>query len=214
MPNDPILHLLGLARKAGRLEIGEEPVGAVCRARQARLVLLASDAAPNTCRRAAHFGEAGNVLWLEVPFPKAELGFALGRGSCAMLALTDAGFAASLTQKLAARAPERYGPAAQQLREKADRVLQRQREQRQHEKNLREGKKAPWAPPPPKRNVPPKQDGRPAQKGKQPPRKTRGGSAPHPSAPGGRNGSGSRSGGSHKPGPGGRRLSGKFRHNP
>ena len=93
MPNDPILHLLGLARKAGRLEIGEEPVGAVCRARQARLVLLASDAAPNTCRRAAHFGEAGNVLWLEVPFTKAELGFALGRGSCAMLALTDAGFA-------------------------------------------------------------------------------------------------------------------------
>ena len=113
MPNDPILHLLGLARKAGRLEIGEEPVGAVCRAWQARLVLLASDAAPNTCRRAAHFGEAGNVLWLEVPFTKAELGFALGRGSCAMLALTDAGFAASLTQKLAARAPERYGrPAA------------------------------------------------------------------------------------------------------
>ena len=52
MPNDPILHLLGLARKAGRLEIGEEPVGAVCRSRQARLVLLASDAAPNTCRRA------------------------------------------------------------------------------------------------------------------------------------------------------------------
>ena len=28
MPNDPILHMLGLARKAGRLEIGEEPVGA------------------------------------------------------------------------------------------------------------------------------------------------------------------------------------------
>ena len=26
MPNDPILHLLGLAKKAGRLEIGEEPV--------------------------------------------------------------------------------------------------------------------------------------------------------------------------------------------
>ena len=216
MPNDPILHLLGLARKAGRLEIGEEPVGAACRARQARLVLLASDAAPNTRRRSAPFGEIGNVLWLDVPATKAELGFALGRGSCAMLALTDAGFAASLTQKLAVRAPERDGPAAQQLREKADRVLQRQREQRQHEKNLREGKKAPWAPPPPKRNEPSKQDGRPAQKGKQPPRKGRGGSAPHPSAPGGRKGSGpsSRPGGPHNPGPGGRRLSGKFRHNP
>ena len=75
MPNDPILHLLGLAKKAGRLEAGEEPVGAACRARQAKLLLLAADAAPNTRRRAAHFGEAGNVLWLESPFAKSELGF-------------------------------------------------------------------------------------------------------------------------------------------
>ena len=74
--------------------------GAVCRARQARLILLASDAAPNTVRRCAHFGEAGNVLWLELPYTKAELGFQLGRGSCAMLALTDAGFAATLVEKL------------------------------------------------------------------------------------------------------------------
>ena len=61
MPNDPILHLLGVARKARLLEIGEEPVGAVCRARHAKLVLLAQDAAPNTRRRCAHFGEAGPV---------------------------------------------------------------------------------------------------------------------------------------------------------
>ena len=87
MANDPILHLLGLAKKAGRLEIGEEPVGALCRARHARLILLASDAAPNTRRRCAHFGEIGNVLWLELPATKAELGFCLGRTSCAMLAL-------------------------------------------------------------------------------------------------------------------------------
>ena len=71
MANDPVLHLLGLAKKAGRLEIGEEPVGAVCRAHHARLVLLASDAAPNTRRRAAHFGESGNVLFLELPYTKA-----------------------------------------------------------------------------------------------------------------------------------------------
>lgn len=158
MPHDPILHLLGLARKAGKLELGEEPVGAACRAKHAKLMLLASDAAPNTRRRAAHFGEAGNVLFLELPFTKAELGFAMGRGSCAMLALTDSGFAASLADKLAARSPERYAPAAEQLRIKAERVLQRQREKRQHEKNLREGKKKPWvAPPsPPKKQAEPK----------------------------------------------------------
>ena len=110
MSHDPVLHLLGLARKAGRLEAGEEPAGAACRARQAKLLLLAADAAPNTCRRAAHFGEAGNVLWLETPFGKSELGFILGRSSCAILALTDAGFAAAVVEKLSARDPQRYAP--------------------------------------------------------------------------------------------------------
>ena len=176
MPNDPILHLLGLAKKAGRLEIGEEPVGAACRARQAKLLLLAGDAAPNTRRRAAHFGEAGNVLWLETPFDKAALGLVLGRSSCAMLALTDAGFSAAVVEKLAARDPDKYSPAAQQLRTKADRVFQRQKEQRRHEKNLRQGKRKPWAPPPREAPSPPQQ------------------------------------GKTAKPGPGGRRLTGKLRH--
>ena len=175
MPNDPILYLLGLAKKAGRLEIGEEPVAAACRARQAKLVLLAADAAPNTRRRATHFGQTGDVLWLETPFSKGELGFVLGRSSCAMLALTDAGFAAAAVEKLAARDPERYGPAAQRLRTQADQALQRQREQRQHEKNLRQSRRKPWAPPK-EEDVPPRQ------------------------------------GKSVKHGPGGRRLTGKFRH--
>ena len=70
-----------MAKKAGRLEIGEEPVGAVCRAGQARLVLLASDAAPNTRRRASHFSQAGKALCLETPFTKGKLGLVLGRSS-------------------------------------------------------------------------------------------------------------------------------------
>ena len=170
MPNDPILHLLGLARKAGKIELGEEPVGAACRARYAKLVLLASDAAANTRRRCAHFGEAGNVLWLEIPYTKEELGFQFGRGSCAMLALTDSGFAASIVEKLAARDPEHYAPAAEQLRIKADRVLQRQREKRQHEKNLREGKRKPWAPPAPekKEEQKPQREEKPVREEKKP----------------------------------------------
>jgi ribosomal protein L7Ae-like RNA K-turn-binding protein len=204
--HDPILSLLGLSNKAGRLEIGEEPVGAVCRARKARLVLLASDAAPNTRRRCAHFGEAGNVLWLEVPYTKAELGFTVGRSSCAILALTDAGFAASLVEKLAARDPERYAPAAQQLRVKADRMLQRQREKRQHEKNIQQGKRKPWAPPPSGQPEapPPAQDSHP--------RLHKTFREPKPPKP--RGAASHKQGGTdrpHKPGPGGRRLTGKFR---
>lgn len=214
MANDPILHLLGLAKKAGRLEIGEEPVGALCRARHARLILLASDAAPNTRRRCAHFGEIGNVLWLELPATKAELGFCLGRTSCAMLALSDAGFAASIVEKLSAQNPERYGPAAQQLRTKADRMLQRQREKRQHEKNLRQGKHKPWAPPPqPKQEQTvkdSKSQGGPDRKKSRPARPTK----PHrpgDTASHAKTGS-ARPSRSSKPGPGGRRLTGKFRH--
>ena len=50
---DSALHLLGIARKAGRAEVGEEPAGAACRARQARVLLVAADAADNSIRRAA-----------------------------------------------------------------------------------------------------------------------------------------------------------------
>lgn len=147
MNPDSILHLLGLAKKGGKLEIGEEPVGAVCRSRHARLLLLASDAAPNTCRRAAHFGEAGNVLWLQLPHTKDELGWQFGRKSCAMVAVTDFGIAAAIGEKLA-MLDERYAPAAEQLRNKADRALQRQKEKRQHEKNVKMGKRKPWVAPP------------------------------------------------------------------
>ena len=40
-----ILSMIGLAKKAGRVEIGEEPVGSAARSRHARVILVASDAA-------------------------------------------------------------------------------------------------------------------------------------------------------------------------
>ena len=98
------LGLLGLARKAGKLELGEEPVGAACRGHKARLVLLASDAAENTADRARRAAGSANVRCVPTPFSKTELGAALGRGSCAALALTDEGFAKALLQKLPANA--------------------------------------------------------------------------------------------------------------
>ena len=204
MSHDPVLNLLGLARKAGRLEIGEEPVGAACRARHARLIILAGDAAPNTVRRAAHFGQAGNVLWLQVPHTKAQLGYVLGRGSCAMSALTDVGLAAALAGHLASLDPGRYGSAAQLLRARADKALERQKEQRRHEKNLAQGRKKPWAPPAPESPRAPERPPRPSAKAA--PK-----SGPHaaPSRP--KAGPGGRPA---RPGPGGRKLSGPFKPKP
>ena len=137
---DSILSLLGLVLRAGRLAVGEEPVGAACRSHKAYLVLLAQDAADNTIRRALHFSQAGNSLCLSLPQSKDALGRSLGRTSCAMLAVTDVGFAASIAEKLAKLDPEQYGTARDTLTKKAARAKKRRDETRAHEKNLRMGK--------------------------------------------------------------------------
>ena len=43
-----ILSMIGLAKKAGLVEIGEEPVGSAARAKHARVILVAGDAAAST----------------------------------------------------------------------------------------------------------------------------------------------------------------------
>lgn len=94
-----ILSLLGLSLRGGRLAVGEEPVEAVARARDARVLLLAADAAEGTRRRCEHFAQAGDCLWLQLPFTKAELGRALGRTAVATAAVTDVGLAAALLHR-------------------------------------------------------------------------------------------------------------------
>ena len=113
MTNDPVLHLLGLAKKAGRLEIGEEPVGAVCRSARSALV--------RSCRAAGPY---------------------LSGSRTASFSPTAAAKPASVSASIA-----------------PDRVLQRQKEQRQHEKKLRQGRQKPWAPLPAKEERPPSQRG-------------------------------------------------------
>ena len=140
---DNILHMVGLALKAGRLEIGEEPVGAACRARDCRLILVARDAADNSFRRVKHFADAGQCLWVSVPYTKEELGEAVGRTACAMAAVTDIGFAEAIGQKLAAVDPEKFSLTAEKLHVKAERAAQRRKEQQAHERNLRRGGKKP-----------------------------------------------------------------------
>ena len=64
------LRLLGLARKARLLEIGEEPVGIACRSGKARLLLVAQDAGEHTVRRAQSFCRSGKPAWMQVGFTK------------------------------------------------------------------------------------------------------------------------------------------------
>lgn len=140
MSNRNILSLLGLALRGGNLVVGEEPVEAVARARDARVLLVAADAAENTVRRVRHFAEAGACLWLKLPFTKDDLGGAVGRSSVAIVAVTDIGLANAVVHKLAEDDPKRYGDAARRLEIKAKRAAERRAEQLAHEKNIRTGK--------------------------------------------------------------------------
>lgn len=136
-----ILSMIGLAKKAGRVEIGEEPVGSAARAKHARVILVAQDAGASSVRRAYSFAETGACLCLTVPATKERLGSALGRTSVAMVAITDIGFAEAIGKKLAALDAKHYAAAAEALGVKAKRAAQRRQEQLQHEKNVHNGKK-------------------------------------------------------------------------
>jgi len=140
MDSNRILSLLGLALRGNHLAVGEEPVEAVARARDARVLLLASDAADNTRRRVEHFADAGQCIWLRVPFTKEEMGRAVGRTSAAIVAVTDIGLANAVVKRLAELDPKRYEESAKRMEIKAQRAAQRKAEQLAHEKNVRTGK--------------------------------------------------------------------------
>lgn len=133
------LNYLALARKGGMAELGEEPVGAAAREQHARLVVVAKDASDHTWRRAKSFVAGTTQVLLRVPFTKDDLGAAIGRQELAIAAITDAPLALAFVKALPE--PEKYKDALEKLTVKADRVLRRQAEARQHEKNLRMGKK-------------------------------------------------------------------------
>jgi ribosomal protein L7Ae-like RNA K-turn-binding protein len=67
---DKALNYMALARKAGRIELGEEPVGGAARAQKARLVIVASDASDHTWRRALSFVAGTSQIALRGPFTK------------------------------------------------------------------------------------------------------------------------------------------------
>ena len=133
------LNYLGLARRGGLAELGEEPVGAAARAQKARLVLVAQDAGDHTWRRAKSFVAGTEQLCMKVPFTKDQLGEAIGRTSLAMSAFTDPALALAFVKALGE--PEKHKEALASLDKRTQRIQQRQKEAKAHEKNVRFGKK-------------------------------------------------------------------------
>ena len=136
---DKALNYLALARKGGMAELGEEPVGAITRGGKGYLVLVASDASDHTWRRAKSFVAGTDQQCVRTPYTKDEMGFAIGRSSLAIAAITDSALALALVKALPEQ--EKHKAAVEALEQKANRMAQRRKEAKAHQRNVRMGKK-------------------------------------------------------------------------
>ena len=130
---------LSLARKAGKAELGEEPVGGAARAGKAYLIMVASDASDHTWRRAKAYAAGTEQQYARMPYTTQEMGNAVGRSSLAIAAITDAPLALALLNSLPQ--PEAYRDIAEVLDKKSQKLKKRQEEARAHERNVKKGKK-------------------------------------------------------------------------
>ena len=135
---DRALNYMALARKAGRIELGEEPVGAAARALKACLVTVASDAGDHTWRRAKSFVAGTNQIAVKLPHTKDEMGQATGRTSLAIAAFTDPAMALAFLKAMPGQ--EQYSQELEALENRTNRLAQRQKEAKAHERNKRLGK--------------------------------------------------------------------------
>ena len=136
---DKTMNYLSLARKAGKAELGEEPVGAAARSGKAYLILAAGNCSDHTWRRAKSYAAGTSQQCVRLPHSKDDMGMATGRQELSLAAITDAALALALLQSLPEQA--KYAEAMQALTEKTQRLAQRKKEAQAHKKNVAKGKK-------------------------------------------------------------------------
>ena len=133
------MNYLGLARRGGLAELGEEPVGAIARTGKAYVILVASDASDHTWRRAKSYAAGTEQQCIRVGCTKDEMGLAVGRTSLAIAAITDVQLALALVNALGE--PEKYKDVLAVLSAKAEKTKKRAAEAKAHKRNVRMGKK-------------------------------------------------------------------------
>ncbi|MDW7657533.1 MAG: ribosomal L7Ae/L30e/S12e/Gadd45 family protein [Bacillota bacterium] len=108
-----IYRMIGLARRAGRVIGGTDAVDKAIRQQQARLVIVASDAAGRTCRQIEQTASHDRIA-VTVFGEKQQLGHWTGSVNRAVLAIVDTHFALRLHDmiKQAADVPVQVNKAA------------------------------------------------------------------------------------------------------
>lgn len=99
MNNHPVLALIGLAERAGKILHGEEPALHAIQSGTAQIVFLASDAGVNTSKR-IHDKCASHNIFLYDSFTGDELAKSVGRVNRKVLSLVDKGFSRLMLSKI------------------------------------------------------------------------------------------------------------------
>ena len=99
---DKALGLLGLARKADKLQTGEETVCAMLAEKHARLTLLADDAGEAVARKVRALAQGSRQRVLAIPYDKLRLGAALGKPAVSVAAFADVSMALAFAKALPA----------------------------------------------------------------------------------------------------------------
>jgi len=119
------LNYLGIARKSGAIETGEDNSSGLVKAGKARVLIVASDTSDGAKRRAEGYVFETNTLLVEVPFSKDQIAGITGKSGCSMAAITDLGLAGAFLKALAEEYGENYSGAYETVRETMERVQKR-----------------------------------------------------------------------------------------
>jgi ribosomal protein L7Ae-like RNA K-turn-binding protein len=90
--NDKILNLMGIARRAGRLSLGNDAAVEALRKGNAKLVILASDLSPRTAGGIRFAAREEEIVTVKIKETMDEISMALGKRT-GVVAVNDAGFA-------------------------------------------------------------------------------------------------------------------------
>lgn len=94
-----IYQMLGIATRARQVTTGEDLVVREVQAKKAHLVIVSSDASPNTMKKITDKCTFFNVE-MHVFGSREDLGHAIGKESRVVLAIMDAGFASKISDLL------------------------------------------------------------------------------------------------------------------
>ena len=99
MKPDPVLQLLGLAQRAGRVKSGEFMTENMVKEGKAFLCIAAEDASDNTRKKFKDMCSYYNVPYMQYS-DKETLGRAIGKEFRATMCVTDAGFAEQIQKRV------------------------------------------------------------------------------------------------------------------